>query len=157
MLEQASGPDPMLDALIDSDAYPIEQLQTPIGAALVARVREQLETDGAVVLRGFARPEAVARMTREAGTLLPLAWPGPQAATAHVYDYAQDAGLAVDDAHPLRRTTPRRMAQIAADLIPSSHRLVHLYRATPMRAFLAAVLRSRCSAIVIVIRHSTFR
>ena len=47
---------------------------------------------------------------------------------------------AVSDKHPLRRTTRRNLAQIAADLIPSEHLLSKLYHSPLMLTFLSKVL-----------------
>ena len=59
-----------LTSLLDLDRYPIDQLDSPAGAALVDRCRAMLDEDGACQLHGFVRPDAVAAMAAEAQALL---------------------------------------------------------------------------------------
>ena len=79
-------------------------------------------------------------MAAEAGSLTPLAYPGPVAVTPYFFNYRLGEELSLPDSHPLRRRGKRNLAQVAADLIPADHLLRQLYQSPLMRSFLAAVL-----------------
>jgi hypothetical protein len=57
---------PAVSEVIDLDRYPIDQLGSPRGVALVAFCRAALAFEGACQLPGFVRPEAVRLMVAEA-------------------------------------------------------------------------------------------
>jgi hypothetical protein len=123
--------------MVDLDRYPITDLDGPRGQALAAQGRAALHETGAWCLAGFLRAEVVPAMAREAESLVPLAYPGPTEATPYFYDY-EAAGF--PDGHPRRRTTPRRLSQIACDLIPEDTAIRRLYGWDAIPAFLARVL-----------------
>ena len=107
----------MIESWVDVARYPLHALEEK-GAALIARVRRDLESDGACVLPDFVRSEVLTRMVREAETLVHLAFRGPTEATPYFFNYDLALTEEVGPEHPLRRTTPRNLAQVAADLIP---------------------------------------
>ena len=53
---------PVLDAIIDLDRYPIHQPENPLTLALVEQCRAELDAVGCCCVRGFIRPESIARM-----------------------------------------------------------------------------------------------
>jgi hypothetical protein len=123
---------------IDLDRYPIDELESPRGRALVDRVRRDMADQVICALPGFLRPEAVARLVEESEALEPLSYPGPTEASPYFFNYgtADLGGLPPD--HPRRRKTPRRMRQIAYDLIPPSTAIWRLYNWDPLTSFIAA-------------------
>ena len=71
--------DPLATALelVDLERYPLNDLDSEQGRALVVEMREALERTGAASLPGFLRADALAEMVAEAETLAPLAFGGP--------------------------------------------------------------------------------
>jgi hypothetical protein len=101
-------------SLIDLERYPVDRLDTPEGAALVAACREQLAANGCCNLTGFVRPEAVAAMRQEALELEDMAY--RQDGRRNAYFTLDDPALPEDD--PRRRYWHYRMHQLAGDVIP---------------------------------------
>ena len=63
-----------LNQIIDLDRYPLDQLDSPKGKALVAQCQNDLNKQAASALQNFIRPEAVKRLTAEAETLIPSSY-----------------------------------------------------------------------------------
>jgi hypothetical protein len=123
-------------AVIDLGRYPIDDLDGPAGARLLAACRAEIESTGAVNLQGFIRPEAVASLAREASALEPLAF--RKDTRRNAYFTADDPSLPGD--HPLRAFFPLKMAQLAHDLIPKSALIEQLYRFDALTDFIRRVL-----------------
>ena len=125
-----------LGQVVDLERYPIDDETAP----LCAQVRDSLDHDGSCLLPGFVRAEALRRMAREAESLASQAYPGPAEATPYFFNYRLGEGQDLPATHPLRRVSPRRLAQVASDLIPAHHWLRQLYEHPAMSGFLARVL-----------------
>ncbi len=121
---------------IDVARYPLTELGSPEGAALVARCRAQLAADGACELPAFLRPEALARMQREAREIAPQAHYQRGAATPYLEIPAEH--WPAD--HPRKRWNPFRVGAVAYDLIPPAHALRQLYEWDGLTRFVAACL-----------------
>ena len=67
-----TGDDAVL-ALVDTDRYPIDALETPEGAAFLQDCQDSMAEHGWCNLDGFIRPEAIAALREEARALLPTA------------------------------------------------------------------------------------
>jgi hypothetical protein len=126
--------------LIDLDRYPIDDLASPRGNAMVETIRRSMAEHVLCALPGFLRPEAIARMVAEAEALEPLAYPGPTEASPYFFNYGTADLAALPSDHPRRRKTLRRMRQIAYDLIPPSTSIWRLYNWDALTAFLAAAI-----------------
>jgi hypothetical protein len=126
--------------LINLERYPIDNLESPRGRALIERIRLSMTEQVLCALPRFLRHEAIARMVQEAEALEPLAYPGPTEASPYFFDYGTSEleGLPTD--HPRRRRTPRRMRQIAYDLIPPGTAIWQLYNWDVLTNFLAAAI-----------------
>lgn len=122
--------------VVDLDTYPIHELDSERGREFVARCREQLATDGACVLPGFIRPEAVAAMVRVAGELADKAWSSDQTHTI----YFEPVDESVPAEHPRARTVRSAKNGIAYDYIPADAPLRRLYEHDDLTRFIAAVL-----------------
>jgi hypothetical protein len=131
--------DPMVKT-VDLERYPIDDLKSPAGRALIARMHEELGESGACCLRNFIGPEALEKLRREAEDVAPLAYGGPREATPYFFNYRIGEGKGYSEDHPTRRTSPRRLAQVAGDLIPEESLLHRLHRSPGMAAFLAKAL-----------------
>jgi len=129
-------------AIVDLDRWPIDAPDSPAGRAMVAELRGQLAAQGWCTLPGFLRPDSTRDLAMTAEGLSDRAWPGIGEATPY---YGKADPALPDDlppGHPRIRTSPRRMAQVACDLIPESNGLRRLYASEAMPAFLAAILET---------------
>jgi len=79
------------------------------------------------------------RMAAEAEALTPLAYRGPHEATPYFYNYGTGQE-SLPPEHPRRRTTPRRLSQVAYDLVPETALIRRLYEWQPLADFLARAL-----------------
>jgi hypothetical protein len=128
---------PAAARFVDLERYPILDLDSDGGRALVAHCRAQLAERGACELPGFALPEAAERMAKESDRLVGR---GHYAATrATVYLGLPEAGLPERD--PRGRLAERSAVEaIAYDRVPPAHALRQLYECDGLMAFLAAAL-----------------
>ena len=123
-------------ALLDRARYPVDELESGPGRALVARCREQLARDGACELPGFLRPEATEAMAREAAALAGAAHRSAGKATPYLELPAP--GWPAD--HPRRSFNAFSLGAVAYDRIPPAAALRRLYEWEPLVAFVAACL-----------------
>jgi hypothetical protein len=63
-----------LNQIIDLDRYPLNQLDSPKGQALVTQCQRDLDAHAASTLHNFIRPDAVERLTKEAKALIPSSY-----------------------------------------------------------------------------------
>jgi hypothetical protein len=122
---------------IDLARYPIDDLQSPRGRDLIAGIRQNMADRVLCVLPNFLRPEALARMVAEAEALEQFAYPGPTEASPYFFNYGTAELASLPPDHPRKRKTPRRLRQIAYDLIPPTTAIWQLYNWDPLSAFLA--------------------
>jgi hypothetical protein len=122
--------------LIDLERFPVDDIESPAGKAVVERFAADLRETGICRLEGFLRPEAVEALSAEANLL---------AAGAHYalkscnpYFTRKNPDLPEDDARNIM--TPRCLGMVAGDLIPEESGLKKLYRWEPLHRFLSAVL-----------------
>ena len=129
-------------ALVDLERYPLEDLASANGQALVGDLRAQLAQDGAAALPQFLHPWALDALASEARELAPLAFAGPDAVSPYFFNY-DIAGANVPAAHPTRRQGQRNLAQVAYDLIPAASLLCRLYHSDLVTQLVAAVRRRK--------------
>lgn len=120
----------------DLDAYPIHDLHSEQGRALIARCRHELTRTGVCNLPGFIRPEAVARMVQIADELADKAWKSDHEHTV----YFEPVNETVEPGDPRRRTVRSAKHGIAYDYVPADTPLRRLYASDDMTAFVAAAL-----------------
>lgn len=124
------------ERVVDLARYPLFDLAAPAGAALVARGREQLRAEGACVLSGFLRAEAVAAVTAE---LLPMLGGAYYCEKSHS-PYLDAGDPAFPPEHPRNRLQASDLGALADDQIPSDSLLRRLYLWDRLQAFVAALL-----------------
>jgi hypothetical protein len=123
-------------ALVDLERYPIHDLASPEGQALVQRCRATFAETGVLALEGFLTAEATGLLAAEARSLEGAAH---HYATDHtVYFSPPDPDLAED--HPRRRTVRTDKGNVPYDMIPRSAHLRAFYEWDATLAFVAAVL-----------------
>lgn len=122
--------------LIDIERYPIDDLASAEGRALVARCRADLGAQGASQLEGFLRPQAVERLVAEALSLTDAAF--PNTAVHNVYFEDVDESLPANDARRIMQRASQ--ATVAYDQIPGDAGIRALYEWDPLLEFVAAAL-----------------
>jgi alkylated DNA repair dioxygenase AlkB len=123
-------------AVVDLVRYPIDDLDSAEGRALVERCRSELTRSGAAILLGFLTPEATAEMVAIAGAVADQAWVSDEPHTV----YFEPADPDVAASHPRRRQVRSAKRGIAYDRIPLEAPMRQLYESDAMTRFVAAVL-----------------
>jgi hypothetical protein len=116
--------------------HPIAELDTPPGGALVDRCRMRLRAQGAYVLEGFLRQEALATILDELQGVLGNAFYKPK--THNPYLAPDDGKFSAQ--HPRNRQQLTDSATLAYDFIASDSLLERIYRWPPLREFIARTL-----------------
>ena len=122
--------------LVNLDRYPIDSLDSELGAALVERGRQALASTDGCPLPGFLSPAGLETLAAESRLLAPLAHVGTS--QRNVFFSDDDPTLAPD--HPQRIFLDRRLALVGYHLIPPDAWLTRLYLWPPLRRLLAALL-----------------
>jgi hypothetical protein len=126
-----------LSEIVDLERYPIDDLESDAGRALVERARTALHAVGACDLPGFLRPEAIAAAVESALAVHDKAYRTEQ---THDIEFS---GLAADslDADDPRRTRIRSGKEgTALDDIPSDSPVLALYESDELTAFVGKAL-----------------
>ena len=122
--------------LLDLNRFPVNELETGRGQALVDRCRCDLKTTGMFSLDTLIRPEALQRSVAEVEPFL------ERAAFTHAREhnvYFDDEVKGVDAGHPALRRFRTVNHTICADQIPESL-IAQLYEWQPLIDFLAAAM-----------------
>ncbi len=119
-----------LAKIIDLDCFPIEE------ADFQAACKGTLDKEGALVLRGFLKPDAIASIKQEGEENRHLAY--FTQSNHNIYLAPPDPHLPAD--HPRNREVVSTKGCITTDQIPKGSALHRLYDAPTFRAFLCAVL-----------------
>jgi hypothetical protein len=125
--------------LIDLDRYPILDPESPRGAKLIGDIRARMAETVLCALPGFLKASVVPRLAAETEALVPLAYRGPHEASPYFFSYGTDLSSLPPD-HPRRRKSPRRLSQVAYDLVPETALIRRLYEWQPLADFLARAL-----------------
>ncbi|MEJ8656776.1 MULTISPECIES: HalD/BesD family halogenase [Streptomyces] len=122
-----------LDQVVDTARYPLSELGSAEGQAVVSRARRELSALGCTVLPDFIRPVLRDVLREECSAIAPRAHFDLE--TVNVYNIAVDAALPRD--HPGRRTFQRGNAFVARDRVPESSLISRLYSNEAFRRFVA--------------------
>lgn len=115
---------------VDTERHPIDD------AAYVTSCKVQLDADGVLVLEGFFRPEAIAKIVAESQQQVDdVFYAG---STHNVYLTPPDESL--PETHPFNRQVVSSKGLIADDQVPSTSSLRAVYDAPTFRSFLCSVL-----------------
>ena len=125
-----------VEDIVDLERYPIHDLRSPFGEALVARCRVDLAAVGACNLLGFLRADAVSALAAEATGLEAVAY--YKSARRNAYFTPDDPTLAPND--PRRMFFHTQIGQVADDQIPTSASIKRLYRWDALTEFLRRAL-----------------
>lgn len=122
--------------VVDLDRYPIHELDSECGRALIDSCRQELAKDGCCTLQGFINHEAVARMVGLANQLESKAWVSDRAHNVYFEPFDET----VEPDHPLAFQVRSAKHGIAYDYIPEDAPLRRLYESDDLTKFIAAVL-----------------
>ncbi len=122
--------------VVDLGRYPIHELDSDRGRALVADCRAELADTGVCNLAGFITPAAVAAMAALASQLRAAAWETDRPHTIYFEPAATDVPVGHPRAHQVRSAKNG----IAYDRIPAEAPLRRLYESDDLTTFIAAVL-----------------
>lgn len=116
--------------------YPIDDLQSPAGAAFAAECRRTFAETGLCMLHDFVHPAAMDVMIDETTAVADKAFYCRN--THNAYLTADDESLPADDLR--RRQESTFVGSIAYDMIPENALLRRVYNWDPLKEFIAAVL-----------------
>lgn len=122
-----------LDELVDTDRYPLTDLDGEGGRAVLDRARNDLLADGCTVLRDFIRPALQETLRQEGADMAPRAH--FDVATVNVYNMA--AGPDLPEDHPGRVAFERGNAFVPRDRIPAGSLISRLYSDETFQRFVA--------------------
>jgi hypothetical protein len=122
--------------LIDIDRYPIDDLDSDAGRALIDRCRRDLAASGACQLEGFLSVDAVEHLTSET---LALSHIGVRKEGTHNV-YFEDVDTALPEDDPRRIMQRSSQSTVAYDLIPADARIRALYECDPLLQFVGTAL-----------------
>ncbi|GGO79824.1 HalD/BesD family halogenase [Wenjunlia tyrosinilytica] len=122
-----------LDQVVDTARYPLSELESAEGQAVVSRARRELNTLGCTVLPDFIRPTLRDALRDECSAIAPRAHFDVE--TVNVYNIDVNADL--PENHPGRRTFQRGNAFVARDRIPEGSLISRLYSDTVFQRFVA--------------------
>ena len=125
------------ERIVDLDRYPITDLSSPHGQAVIAEGRAALAGDGLALLPGFIRAEARAAMVAEAEALTAKAYRRDEWYGVYSYDPDEAATAALPEGDPRRRRFRSRMGAIAYDLLPAGSPTRTLYEWPALTRFVA--------------------
>lgn len=123
--------------VVNLEKYPIHDLDSRRGRALMDACRAELAANGACNLPGFITPSAVAAMVALATKLAGKAWTSNHPHT--VYFEPVDASMPAE--HPTAHQVRSVKHGIAFDYIPDDAPMRRLYASDDLTRFIAAVLR----------------
>lgn len=115
---------------LDTERHPITN------SSYIAECREQLDRDGALVLKGFAAADTIAQIAAASAPHESSAY--YVAKTHNVYLTPQDPALSPD--HPYNQQVASSKGLIADDEVPDDSPLREIYNDSDFRVFLCGVL-----------------
>ena len=127
-------------SFIDLERYPIADLESPVARTLISTLQSEMAECGACCLKDFILPGALEALRCEAEDLAPHAYGGPTEVTPYFFNYDIGEGMDYPEDHPTKRTSPRRLAQVAGDLIPGDALIRQIHHSQVMMEFIARVL-----------------
>lgn len=118
-------------------AYPIDQVDSPAGKALVERCRRDLEATGACELKNFVNAEGLQLLVRESAELEKEAFFNGVVGNAYLDEPSAD--LPLD--HVRRQTEPTHLGVVAYDQFPRTSLLRQIYEWPALMQFIGHVLK----------------
>jgi hypothetical protein len=126
-----------LAEIVDLDRYPVHELESDAGRALVEHARAALQAVGACDLPGFLRPEAIAAAVASALSVRDRAYRTEQ---THDIEFSGLASAALADGDPRRARIRSGKEGTALDDIPADSPVLALYESDELTAFVGRAL-----------------
>jgi hypothetical protein len=123
--------------LLDLERYPVTDLASPAGRAMLDTARGSLAEKGVAILPGFVRAEAIGELAREVAALKPRAHREDVAVGT---PYLELPDQAYPEGHPRRTDIHSVTWVIAYDRVPLRARLRALYEWDPLMHLVGAIL-----------------
>lgn len=127
---------PSVFNMIDLDRYPIHDLSSPQGKALIANCHQQLAETGACILPGFIKEKHIEMMAAQSKDIESFAV--RQSCMLNTYKMKVAKGYHKE--HPLVRKFPMTLRTLAYDQIPKESLLNELYLNDCLTEFVASAL-----------------
>ncbi|MDH3695402.1 MAG: hypothetical protein OER96_12620 [Gammaproteobacteria bacterium] len=125
-----------IEAIVDLERYPIDNLSGTGGVELLKRCQRDMEASGVCLLHGFLTSKAIELITAEASDSLPKAFFCHNTHNAYLKD--DDDSFPQD--HPRRRRLQTDVGSIAYDYLPPNGALCRLYQWDALTQFIGKVL-----------------
>lgn len=125
-----------LDAYVDLDRYPVHDLDSQAGKALVAEAQDMMKRDTLCLLDGFLRDSAVAELSAEITQLETGAHRVDYPST--IYGWMHNAGFPPD--HPRSRLLRRNCGVISYDQLSANGACRELYEFDELAHFIRRLL-----------------
>ena len=122
--------------LVNLDAYPIQDIQSPTIQALVAKCRQNLDKNALCTLEDFVSPEALMVMKTEIDGLLTSAYRAEHERTPYSWRYNLD----FPDGHPRRALHLNRYGYLLYDQFKKTALISQLFEWAPLTEFVRQVL-----------------
>jgi 2OG-Fe(II) oxygenase superfamily len=122
--------------IVNFEKYPIQNLKSPAGQALLSRCRQAITEHGASELPEFITPRAIAVLQSESAILQKNAYYKPVVGNAYLKP--GDPSLPID--HPLNMTEATNVGVIAYDQYPQDSLLRRIYEWNPLMEFIGEIL-----------------
>ena len=122
--------------LVNLDAYPIQDIQSPTAQALVAKCRQDLDKNALCTLEDFVSPEALMVMKTEIDGLLTSAYRAEHERTPYSWRYNLD----FPDGHPRRALHLNRYGYLLYDQFKKTALISQLFEWAPLTEFVRQVL-----------------
>ena len=127
--------DPAL--VVNLESYPIEEMANPLRAALVERLRNELDSQQYCVLPDFMTADALAPALKEIASVKASAFKNRSHRNCYLY---KEKDPALPDDHPTNIHFDASYAMIGHHLLPENSVLKQLYYWPPMMHFVAEVV-----------------
>ena len=124
------------EAMVNTERYPVGDLDSKPGIALTKTCREEFVSSGLCILPGFIRSDAVDELVHEANGALEQAYFCDSTHNAYLTDTAPD--LSSEDVTQHQEST--FVGSVAYDLLAGGGALKRLYHWDPLKDFIAAIL-----------------
>ena len=122
--------------LVNLDAYPIQDIQSPTARALVAKCRQDLDKNALCTLEDFVSPEALMVMKAEIDGLLNYTYRAEHERTPYSWRYNLD----FPDGHPRRALHLNRYGYLLYDQLKKTALISQLFEWAPLTEFVRQVL-----------------
>ena len=122
--------------LVNLDAYPIQDIQSPTIQALVAKCRQNLDKNALCTLEDFVSPEALMVMKTEIDGVLNSAYRAEHKRTPYSWRYNLD----FPDSHPRRALHLNRYGYLLYDQFKKTALISQLFEWAPLTEFVRQVL-----------------